>query len=81
MSENWDLAAADLSKAIDLGNHAALHWHELATAHLARDDGGAYRRTCEQMVADIYPTSHCATNARATWTCALAPGQYGTWLC
>jgi serine/threonine protein kinase/Flp pilus assembly protein TadD len=69
----WEKAAADLARLVDLepGDHWS--WYQSAVLRLQIDDHEGYRRSCREMLNRFGNTDNPAIAERIAKTCSLAP--------
>jgi serine/threonine protein kinase/tetratricopeptide (TPR) repeat protein len=71
--ERYNAAAADLAKAIELGEIDFRSLYMLALLHLANGDREKYQSDCAELLKRFSDTNDALTANFAAWTCALAP--------
>ena len=72
-SEQWDRAADDFAKAIELGDKSYLAWYERALVRLVKIDKPGFQAACADMLKQFAQTDDGATAQFVAWSCALAP--------
>src|SRR5262249_13695372 len=69
----WDKAAADTGKAIDLWRTDDILWMRHAVFLLRVGDIKGYRQACKEMIERFGQTKHPIVAHRVAWTCLLLP--------
>jgi WD40 repeat protein/tetratricopeptide (TPR) repeat protein/tRNA A-37 threonylcarbamoyl transferase component Bud32 len=72
--EEWDHAAADYQRAVDLGITDWTTGHPLALLRLHQKDEKGYREACSRLLQSTGPTEDAESANEVAWTCCLAPG-------
>src|SRR5262249_40572500 len=70
----WDQAAADFARAVELGADQAWVWSRHALLRLRSGDAAGYRRVCAGMLEHFGETTDAGTANTVAWTCVLVPG-------
>lgn len=71
--EQWLLADADFSRAIQSGKANAVWWYFKAMARLGMGDSRGYRAACHEMTSALEPTEEGNTANALAWTAVLQP--------
>jgi serine/threonine protein kinase/Flp pilus assembly protein TadD len=69
----WDKAAADYARLVELGPTDKRPWYQSAGLRLQIGDIEGYRRACREMLAQFGNTDDPAVAERTAKTCSLAP--------
>ncbi len=69
----WQQAADDFARSLDLGAEDINIWLHLAGLHLRRGDTEAYHRCCTAMLEHFGQTKNVIVANEAAWICVLAP--------
>ena len=78
--KQWDKAAADFVRAIELNAAASAHSHyQHALVRLAANDLAVYRKACADMLVRFGQSPHLDTGSWTTWTCVLVPDAVADW--
>jgi len=72
-SEQWDRAADDFAKAIELGEKNFPAWYERALVRLAKNDKPGFQAACADMLKQFAQTEDGTTAHFVAWSCALGP--------
>jgi serine/threonine protein kinase/Tfp pilus assembly protein PilF len=69
----WDKAAGDLAKAVDIDPDVPENWYRLAMAHLGAGRPADYRRACVAMLERLGNSDDPYAQARIVYTCVYLP--------
>jgi len=76
----WEQAAADFAKAIELNGDAPLSRYRQALIRLRAADLTGYRQLCAEMLASVDPAAKRDSAKWPVWTCVLGPDAVADWI-